>query len=496
MDIVKDVAVYLRKSRGEEDTDLDKHRNILKEYALKNNWRYVEYVEIASSETIEYRPKFKQLLKDVQNEMFDAVLVVEFDRLGRGDLEDQALVKRIFRDSSTLIVTPDKIYNLSDDSDDLMVDVKGLLARQEYKAIKKRLSRGKKIGAKLGKWTNGTPPFPYKYDIISRQLVVDEENKIIYDEMKSLFFQGKPFYEICWNLNNKGIASPRGGVWHENTIRRILLDETHLGRIVSNKSEGSAHKKKKTKTFKQLPREEWTIVENCHAAVKTLEEHDKITSVLVSRRIVPKKTKAGTYILSGLVFCGKCNKSMQFQTKSNGNIVVKKCQHSDPYGNMCGNRGLPAKIILDFLSKELERRKDELLKINEGLDREKEVSMMEAIRTEKEKQIAKASDSISRARSLYIDEEITKEEYTEEKNKREKIINTLEKDIHDLTLYIENNKKISQENKLQLIIDVQLLLPSKEASTKEKNTLLKQVLEGLSYIRDHNDNIDIRSHFI
>ncbi|KJD42498.1 recombinase family protein [Paenibacillus terrae] len=127
---IKDVAFYLRKSRGEGTKDLDKHRSILVEMAIKNKWRYIEYFEIASSEDIEYRPKFKQLLKDVQDGIYDAVIVVDYDRLGRGDLSDQAYVKKVFIESETLIVTPEKIYNLSDESDDLMVDVKGLIARQ------------------------------------------------------------------------------------------------------------------------------------------------------------------------------------------------------------------------------------------------------------------------------------------------------------------------------------------------------------------------------
>lgn len=141
---IRYAALYLRKSRGEEEKDLEKHRHILVEMCKSNGWKYVEYKEIANSETIEFRPKFKQLLRDVESGMYDAVLVVDYQRLGRGDMEDQGKIKRIFRESETYIVTPDKIYNLVDETDDLLVDVKGLLANQEYKSIKKNLQRGKR----------------------------------------------------------------------------------------------------------------------------------------------------------------------------------------------------------------------------------------------------------------------------------------------------------------------------------------------------------------
>lgn len=251
--IIRYVALYLRKSRGEEDADLEKHRYILREICVKHGWKYVEYVEIASSETIEYRPKFQKLLADVEEGIYDAVLVVDYQRLGRGELEDQGKIKRIFRDSETYIVTPDKIYNLVDDTDDLLVDVRGLLARQEYKTITRNLQRGKKIGARLGNWTNGTPPYPYVYVAERKGLVVETSKNSIYQELKEAVLEGQHLAPLGYALNIRGIPGPKGGMWHGNTIRRLLLDETHLGRIISGKTKGSGHKHKKTQPLVHLP---------------------------------------------------------------------------------------------------------------------------------------------------------------------------------------------------------------------------------------------------
>lgn len=51
------------------------------------------------------------------------------------------------------------------------------------------------------------------------------------------------------------------------------------GKINSNKTKGSGHKKK-SQPLVINPREEWGIVENCHAAVKTEEEHMKLLAML------------------------------------------------------------------------------------------------------------------------------------------------------------------------------------------------------------------------
>ena len=53
--LIKDVAVYLRKSRGDENKDLDKHRLALTELCQKLGIRFTEYAEIGTSDSIHDR---------------------------------------------------------------------------------------------------------------------------------------------------------------------------------------------------------------------------------------------------------------------------------------------------------------------------------------------------------------------------------------------------------------------------------------------------------
>ena len=120
--IIKYVALYLRKSRGDAETDLEKHRLILTELCKINNWKYVVYEEIMSGDSIEMRPKFQKLLADVESEVYDAVCVVDIDRLGRGDEEDQGKIKKAFAKSDTYVITPEKVYNLNNAEDKFVVE--------------------------------------------------------------------------------------------------------------------------------------------------------------------------------------------------------------------------------------------------------------------------------------------------------------------------------------------------------------------------------------
>ena len=100
-------------------------------------------------------------------------------------------------------------------------------------------------------------------------------------------------------------------------VQRLLIDETHLGKIISNKTDGDGHKNKRlnAKAVKVLPRSKWVIVENCHEAVKTQEEHDRIIQLISSRKLIATKARHQTYNFSGIIKCARCNHSHSFYIK-------------------------------------------------------------------------------------------------------------------------------------------------------------------------------------
>ena len=228
--IIRYVAIYIRKSRAESMEDLEKHRMVLTELCKRHNFKYVEYIEVGTSDSIDLRPKICKLLKEVEEGVYDAVCVVEYDRLGRGDLGEQDRIKKAFQKSNTFIITPDKIYDLNDDVDDTYADFKGFFARQEYKMITKRLRQGKKIGARRGQWTNGTPPFPYVYQrykekINPKGIVVDDDRYEVYRSIIEEALNGMPPQKIAEVLNRKGILTAKSKYWSGVTIQRLLIDE-------------------------------------------------------------------------------------------------------------------------------------------------------------------------------------------------------------------------------------------------------------------------------
>lgn len=95
---IKHVAVYLRKSRddGKFEDVLSKHRDTLLTLVENRNWTYRLYEKVASGEKIESRKEMQKFLRHVEFQLYYGVVVMDIDRLGRGENKDWALIKDPF----------------------------------------------------------------------------------------------------------------------------------------------------------------------------------------------------------------------------------------------------------------------------------------------------------------------------------------------------------------------------------------------------------------
>ena len=146
---------------GQGET-LARHRAALLDYAARHGLEIgAVYEEIISGESIDARPKMKQLLREVEQGRWAGVLCMDIDRLARGNSADQARVSNTFRISGTLIITPSKVYDQSRESDEEYVDFELFMARREYKTISRRIMRGRIASVKEGHFIGSTPPYGY-----------------------------------------------------------------------------------------------------------------------------------------------------------------------------------------------------------------------------------------------------------------------------------------------------------------------------------------------
>lgn len=506
--IIKYVAEYLRKSRGETTEDLIKHKTILEELCKSRGWVYVVYEEVETGESLFARPVMQQLLRDVEDNIYDAVVCVDLDRLGRGDLVDWGQIKRVFQKTNTYMVTPSSLYNLNDDNEEFAVDLQTLFARREYKKITHRLSMGKKVGAKLGAWTNGTPPMPYEYQewidpatnkryYNEKGLVVNLQKLSIYRFMVDSFIKDKKSTnEIAWELNRRNIPSPRGGRWCNMTVRRLLVDETHLGKIISNKTKGDGHKNKSPnkQPFQKIPKEQWTVVENRHEAIKTQDEHETILIGIQKNLKSPYRRSDHYYPLKGLIKCGLCGYGLPLEYKRGKDLIVKKCWHKDYLGNKCPNSSGKAQYIIDAIDEQLKEYEEQIRKEIESCEDQSTDLIQLQIKTIMDK-LNKKDIALKRARIAYDEGVDTLDEYRSAKERILKEVDELESQLSIENLKLQKAQSVTNHEKLHYIEEFRRSRWEDELDDKELNDLYKTIISSIIWTKQ-GDNIDIKVNFL
>ena len=143
--------IYLRKSRADMDAEahgegetLARHEKVLLTLAKKMELNVTAiYREIVSGETIASRPKMQQVIQEVEEGLWEGVLVMEVERLARGDTKDQGIVAEAFKYGNAKIITPMKVYDPQNEYDEEYFEFGLFMSRREYKTIRRRLERGR-----------------------------------------------------------------------------------------------------------------------------------------------------------------------------------------------------------------------------------------------------------------------------------------------------------------------------------------------------------------
>ena len=241
------VCIYLRKSRADREAEahgegetLARHERILLDLAKKKEYIVgAIYREVVSGETIADRPVMQQLLHEVESGMWDGVLVVEVERLARGDTIDQGVVSRAFQYSDTKIITPTKIYDPNNEFDEEYFEFGLFMSRREYKTIKRRLNAGRISSVKEGKYCGNKPPYGYERVKLEKEKgytlrpvqTQAEIVKMIYTWYAGDGCEQIGVAKIARKLNEMGIETALGGDWTPASIQGILTNPVYIGKI-------------------------------------------------------------------------------------------------------------------------------------------------------------------------------------------------------------------------------------------------------------------------
>lgn len=499
-------CLYLRKSRADMEAEargegetLARHEKLLLDVAKKGHYNVTQiYREIVSGETIAARPVVQHLLQEVEDGKWAGVLVVEVERLARGDTIDQGVMAQAFKYSNTKIITPMKVYNPADEFDEEYFEFGLFMSRREYKTINRRLVRGRLASAKEGKWVSGVAPYGYERVRIKGDkgwtLSPIEEEADIVRFIFRLYTSGEEdedgnvrklgTYNIALRLDKMGIAPPKSAAcWNDRTLQSMLQNPVYIGKIRwnVNKSKKRIINNTVEIEYYKAPPDEVILVDGLHPAIVDEAVFQKAQELMKRSGPPPVPTKGVvTNPLAGLIRCGKCGHSIVL--RPNGRTGMLYCPN-----RACNNVGSKFDIVeerllqglsdwlssyrlewsdkppadeqalIDLKQKSLRKAQSELETLHRQLDRTHDLL---------EQGVYDTDTFLSRSRSL-----------TER-------IASAEADIENLSAEVlEDEKRLASRQsiipKVEKLLEVYRELPSAQS----KNEMLKEVLEKAEYTK-------------
>ena len=273
-------AIYLRKSRSDEgDPDvLSRHRQTLLDFAQQQGLCIAQvYEEVVSGSSLYLRPQMLRLLEDVGALRYDAVLCMDIDRLGRGDMTSQGIILDTFRHAGCKIMTPRRVYDLNDEMDETYSEFEAFMARQEYKLIVRRMHRGVLAAAKEGAHVSEVP-FGYVRAWQGKRPTLEPDPYAApwVQTAFALYAGGQGCQRIAGLFNGAGVPPKKSAQWSRTAIRRILQNPVYTGTLLYNRT-CFQRKKRASDTNRAVerPKEEWIVVKDAFPALVSQQQFDQ-----------------------------------------------------------------------------------------------------------------------------------------------------------------------------------------------------------------------------
>lgn len=494
---ISEILIYLRKSRQDDPSEsievvLSKHEKILQDYAIKTWGEPIPesniYREIVSGETISDRPMIQQIMQLIELPNYKAILVVEPQRLSRGDLQDCGRIINSIRYTDTLVITPGKTYNLSEKYDRKFFEMELMRGNDFLEYIKEIMGRGRVAAVMRGCYIGNTPPYGWERIRIEKNYTLAPNPS----EFSALLLMYHMYVDddlgcfmIAKKLDQMGIP-PRNGHpnWNPAAVRDILANPVNDGKIRWNRRPS-----KKTIIDGELkisrPKlDEYICIEGLHGDHITEELHQLYIAAQDKRGRTTRK-KPGTNLinpLAGLLYCS-CGRAMSFRTytrqgkqRSNPRFLCDN-QHN------CHIRSVRYNDIIDAIISILEMHvKDFEIKIHEdaGTSTVVKQRMIENLSNELYRLKAKSD----KQKDLLEDGIYTKAEYIQRNAILCKQIENIQLKLDDAKSILP--KEIDYKEKITQFSEAISLLQDDKSDTAYTNRLLKSIITRIEYTSEKN----------
>ena len=277
-----------------------------------------------SGKSVEGRPQFMQMLRDIEDSKDDVdfVLVFKLSRFGRNAADVLSSLQRMQDFGVNLICVEDGIDS-SKDAGKLMISVLSAVAEIERENILVQTMEGRKQKAREGKWNGGFAPYGYKLENGELIIADDEADiiRLIYDKYINTTMG---INAIAAYLNQNGYRKKKRqnntlDTFASSFIKGVLDNPIYCGKLAFGRRKNE--KKAGTRNdYHVVKQENYMLNDGAHEGIISEADWNLAKAKREKTSISHEKVHSleHEHILSGIVKCPICGSGMY------GNVNRKK----------------------------------------------------------------------------------------------------------------------------------------------------------------------------
>lgn len=484
--------MYLRKSRQDDPNEtieqvLSKHEGILQEF-MKREYGFSipeEYIyrEVCSGESIEERTEIKKILAKMEDSEVKGVVVVEPQRLSRGDLIDCGKLIQDFRYTKTLILTPMMTYDLENKMERKFFQDELLRGRDYLEYTKEILFRGRIASCKRGNFVGNHAPYGYNRIKIGKDFTLSPNENAIYVKMIFDMYVNSnlSISKIVDKLNEMKVPTMHGKPWESSVIRGILVNKHYIGKVFFATT-------KETIVIENGERKKKTINQNESDAIIADGKHPAIIDEEIFQKAIDRRHSNAPRLkngyglsnpFAGLMYCQKCGRALRLYIKENY-LPRLSCNNSPSCFKSARLSIIKQsfitsleKVELPALKAKLNNNEGSSIKIHQNILLSLQKQLNE-LKTQEEKQYE------------FLEKGIYSEEVFDKRNA------ALQEKIKTLKLQIQtekNNipKEIDFSEKIMTLKKAIAMLKDDSKKAEEVNRFLKTIIKRVEYSNVANE---------
>ena len=380
----KITALYCRISLDDggdnESMSISNQKLLLKDHAEKlGMFQYEYYVDDGYTGRNFNRPSFRRMIADIEAGKVGCVITKDLSRLGRNYIEAGTYIEIFFpKHNVRYIAVTDGVDSLTSPELDI-TPFKNILNDMYSWDISKKVLAGRMTRSRQGKFCGGTPPYGLKRDPEEKgHLLIDPETAPVIRKIYDMALDGWGCMRIAKRLMEDKAPITHVKTQTECDVNYYYWSASRISHILRNPFYKGAHlvcrthqKGIRSGTVDIIPREDWEIIENCHEAIVTPEEWDKVQELIDGRPAIMEGNACPFYnIFHGIIYCATCGKSMQVRYEKVGRTGKNRftgkmrepidkayyiCQTYNRLGkNACTSHKIEARDLYDLVLKDIQ----------------------------------------------------------------------------------------------------------------------------------------------